>query len=248
MSEDSETSQDLDLSPYLAELVEIFSGIDTAYAAGQKACGGFSCTGCPDNCCTTVFHHYTLLENFYLMEGLANIDVTQANVVYMRAQMYYGEQLKNPFKLTQLRIMCPLNFNDKCIVYEHRPFICRIHGLPTVMLSPLKGTQRWGGCKRFQELHPEGKVGSGGEPTEYILDRTPFMARLASLEGRLRKELVYLHKYKKTIAEMVLDFFTDAGLTGDAGVIMGNGASGENAKHISDTGACNGKCPGKSGA
>ncbi|KJJ84703.1 hypothetical protein OMAG_001430 [Candidatus Omnitrophus magneticus] len=187
-----------DISSYLVKVEHIFSEIDKEYEYAQKHYGDFSCEGCQDNCCTTVFYHHTLAEYFYLAEGLDQVDDKIMNVMVMRSEMYFNEVIKNPFNVESLRIMCPLNLNDKCCVYKNRPLICRIHGVPSILHTPRRETQKWNGCKRFEAQHKE--------PYDHSIDRTKLFTQLATLEGQLRKDLVFPQRYKKTIAEMVLDY------------------------------------------
>ncbi len=191
----------IDLSSYLEKLSEIYDSIDREYEALQEHYNHFSCEGCDDNCCTTVFFHYTLTEYLFLVEGLEAMDKGRFDFVLQTAKAYQKEFLKNPYEYESLRIMCPLNIEGLCILYKHRPLICRIHGLPGFLESPKKGKQHWSGCLRFRHIH--------GEDTERAIDRTPFYTQIATLEGQVRRELVFFQKYKKTIAEMIIDFSND---------------------------------------
>jgi len=38
-----------------------------------------------------------------------------------------------------------------------------------------------------------------------VIDRTAFYSRIATLESQVRREMDYLMKFQKTIAEMLLD-------------------------------------------
>ncbi|MBF0472336.1 MAG: YkgJ family cysteine cluster protein [Nitrospirae bacterium] len=188
----------IDLSQFLDELSEIFNSIDKEYKEMQGVYGNFSCDGCQDNCCTTVFNHYTLIEDFIVSEGLGLLNPDQLEEAIKRSEAYCIELGKNRGNIESLKIMCPLNFEGKCGIYQNRPLICRIHGLPAKLNSPVKGVQTWAGCNRFQELHPDVTAGS--------IDRTKYYTQIATLEGRMRKLFSYTQKHKKTIAEMVVDF------------------------------------------
>ncbi|MBF0516893.1 MAG: hypothetical protein HQK97_07205 [Nitrospirae bacterium] len=200
----------VDIAPYIGKLSEIFMASDELYYKSQEhyRCTSsegkkepFSCTGCQDNCCTTVFYHYTLIEYFYLAQGLSLIDDQEmAEAIAERSQAYCMETAKNPYKTDSLRIMCPLNFDGNCVVYKNRPMICRVHGVPSSLNQTGKPTQYWDGCKRFRQLHTEFPL---------VIDRTPIYTQIALLEGQLRKEMVFFQRYKKTIAEMVIDFIKD---------------------------------------
>jgi len=197
-----------DLTPFLDELTKIFISIDEEYKNAQELYDNFSCEGCEDNCCTTVFNHYTLIEDFIVSEGLGLLEPEQLEEAIKRAYAYCAEMSKNRGNIESLKIMCPLNFEGKCGIYENRPLICRIHGLPAKLNSPVKGAQSWQGCDRFQKMHPEipEKVVRPLRLKEVVIDRTKYYTQVASLEGHLRKLFSYTQKHKKTIAEMVVDF------------------------------------------
>ncbi len=191
-----------DLTPYIDKLGDIYQEIDAQYAQLQGVYNGFSCDGCEDNCCNTVFFHYTLLETNYLYRGLSEInDPQQIEVILQRAEDYSRQVVSHPYDSHKLRIMCPLNLEGRCIVYKHRPLICRIHGVPAVLHSSAKGRQEWDGCQQFVL-----RCGNDAKAKGELLDRTPFYTRIATLEKQLREELVFFHKTKKTIADMVMDF------------------------------------------
>lgn len=187
---------DIDISPYLNRLSEVYDEIDHEYEKAARHYGNFSCEGCEDNCCRTVFYHYTLIENFFLVEGFGRLPDDEKKEIIRRAHDYVKSLSEKPFGETGLSIMCPLNVDGPCALYKNRPLICRIHGLPAVLESPRKGTQRWEGCRRFKET---------GRNISHEIDRTKFYSLIAFIEGDLRKNMVFFQKYKKTIAEMIVD-------------------------------------------
>ncbi|KJU86211.1 hypothetical protein MBAV_001594 [Candidatus Magnetobacterium bavaricum] len=191
-----------DVIPFIDKLGDIYREIDEQYAHMQGVYGGFNCDGCNDNCCTTVFYHYTLIEEYYLFRGLSEIaDPQIAEAVMQNAEAYCAQLTRHPYDSHTLRLMCPVNHNGRCIVYKHRPMICRIHGVAAVFHSPAKGTQQWDGCQLFVQ-----KCGDDLKSKGQMLDRTPFYTRIATLEKQLRQELFFMQKTKKTIANMVVDF------------------------------------------
>jgi Fe-S-cluster containining protein len=186
-----------DISRYLDGLSEVYAAIDAEYEKARAYYEGFSCDGCNDNCCNTVFHHHTLIEYFYLVEGFGKMDPKLFSIAAARAEGYVITMRKNLGDLYSARILCPMNFEGQCRIYEHRPLICRIHGMPG-MLHSSRGNNRWQGCKVFNEKF-EGRM-------EHVIDRTPFYTKIASLEGGVREELQFVQKYKKTMADMILDY------------------------------------------
>ncbi|GBD98630.1 hypothetical protein BMS3Abin07_00654 [bacterium BMS3Abin07] len=188
---------DIDISPYLNRLAGVYKEIDNEYERVAGLYDNFSCEGCENNCCDTVLYHHTLIENLFLIEGFGEIDDDRKKEIISRAKDYVKELSKRPFDMTGLSIMCPMNFNGLCSIYEYRPLICRIHGLPAMLKSPQGGVQHWKGCLRFQDMH--------GQNISHEIDRTPFYTKIAFIEGDLRKEMVFMPNHKKTIADMVID-------------------------------------------
>ncbi len=188
-----------DMEPYIKQLENVFNDIDIEYKKGQSHYGGFSCEGCPDNCCKTVFNHYTLAEYFYFCEGLDKLEDSVMEDVSVRARDYFQQIARVGYAQESLEIMCPVNFDGKCIVYENRPLICRVHGLPSVLHTPGRKGQQWNGCNVFQEKN-------NGTDLTLIIDRTRYFTLIASIEKGIRQEMVFFKKYKKTISEMILDY------------------------------------------
>lgn len=182
------------LKSFFDRLRSVYSRMDSAYDEAA-AHYGFSCEGCTDNCCTQRFFHYTLIEYFYLMEGVKAIARERRAEAIVRAKEItdtYEEEIREG-KL--LSLMCPLNFGGLCSVYAFRPMICRAHGLPHIFRRPDGTHHEGGGCHRFgEETTPEVRI-----------DRTDFYTELASLERELREELGFAGRYRRTTAQMLMD-------------------------------------------
>ena len=187
---------DIDVSRYLEKLYEIYREIDVAYDSAARHYR-FSCDGCEQNCCDTVFYHYTLIEYFGLLEGFESLPEERQKATLERSEEYVKTLNRFRGKEQEVKIMCPLNYEGLCAVYEHRPLICRIHGLPGEFKHPSRGARSFSGCKRFEE--------SNNMARDVVIDRTPFYSRIATLETQVRREMDYLVKFQKTIAEMLLD-------------------------------------------
>ncbi|HHN65376.1 MAG TPA: hypothetical protein ENK09_08465 [Nitrospirae bacterium] len=185
-----------DVSTYLDRLYEIYREIDNEYNRAASYYD-FSCNGCETNCCDTVFYHHTLIEYFAVLEGFDNLPEQSRMAAMERAKAYVKTLNRYRGKESLVRIMCPLNFNGLCGIYEHRPLICRIHGLPGLLKHPGKGTRSFSGCKRFETINRKER--------NMLIDRTPFYTQIATLEGQLRRAMEYLMKFNKTIAEMLID-------------------------------------------
>ncbi len=185
------------LHSVVGELGDAFEEMDRAYAdAAGRA--GLDCTGCGDSCCFQKFSHYTLAEYISLREGLKTLtpDLLQTIVsAAVRVSMLHGQG--------EERVLCPLCREGQCLLYGHRPMICRLHGVPHVLHRPGAPSQEGPGCHRYQER----VAASGG--TEVRLDRTPHYTKIASIEIRLRADLQARERICMTVAEMILDTSRD---------------------------------------
>jgi Fe-S-cluster containining protein len=178
---------------FLEELTGIFEDMDRQYrkTADQY---GFECRGCENNCCLTRFYHHTVLEYAFLMEGFKTLDLTQQEKIRAEArEVVLNCQNADTMNLA-VRVMCPLNERGLCVLYQRRPMICRLHGLPHEFKKANGRKLHGPGCEAFDRQCK----------TPYIaFDRTPFYTRMASLEQRVRDALGYHQKIKLTIADMV---------------------------------------------
>ncbi len=182
-------------------IVRLFEQLDQAYDATAVQ-SGFACNGCEDNCCMTRFHHHTLLEYLYLHEALARLPQDQQEAIKVQAVSVVERMAALARDGEPLRVMCPLNREGRCMLYAHRPMICRLHGIPHRMHRPDGQVLTGPGCDEFYTQCAE----SGG----IRLDRTPLFMAMANLERELRQELGFKHKLKLTIAEMIITDMTQA--------------------------------------
>ena len=83
------------------------------------------------------------------------------------------------------------------MLYEQRPMICRLHGIPHALHQPGGRTLTGPGCDDFYRQCGRGSTTS--------LDRTPLYTAMADLEYRLREKLNYREKIKRTVAEIIVD-------------------------------------------
>ena len=184
-------------SPWLDKLTVVFNAMDAGYeqAAGQY---GFVCRGCEENCCRSRFYHHTLLEYMAIYTGYSCLAAEERQQVIARASAYCRQQAEADANGAAARAWCPLNAEGRCMVYELRPMICRLHGIPHVLRQPGGRTVQGPGCEYFRSLQ---KTGS-----DACLDRTPFYRAMAGLEKEFRTTLEANVKFKQTIAEMILSF------------------------------------------
>ena len=155
---------------------------------------GFVCRGCEESCCRTVFYHHTYAEFLLLSEGLRTLAEGDLAGVYGRAsevqaRLSRGEGAGPP------RAMCPLNREGRCMLYAHRPMICRLHGIPHRLRRPDGQVVNGPGCHRF------GALVEGEANVSRRLDRTPYYQRLAQVEGALRQGIEAPIRLNMTLAE-----------------------------------------------
>jgi Fe-S-cluster containining protein len=181
----------------LDRLAALFQQMDQAYAAVADQYG-FHCKGCQDNCCQTRFYHHTLIEYLYLLEGVRQLDRATWQAVRSQALSVIDQMAQADRQGKAPRIMCPLNQDGLCLVYDHRPMICRLHGIPHELHRPNGSVQKNPGCDAFfEQCREHGK-------SDYIpFDRTPLYRSMAMLERTLRSQTGFQEKIKLTIAQML---------------------------------------------
>ena len=175
----------------LNQIRELFAQMESEYetVAGTY---NFSCEGCRENCCTIGFQHHTMLEFELLKMGFESLSEEEREEICEKSVMSLKEKDagRNP--------KCPLLLNDRCRLYEFRPMICRLHGLPHILLNPAKGTFMGDGCMPFQRKFQQ--------PYEATIDRTPFYREFAALEKLAREIPEFSIKPKaRSVPEMILE-------------------------------------------
>jgi Fe-S-cluster containining protein len=162
---------------------------------------GFTCGPCPDNCCRTRFFHHTVLEYLYLRTGFEALDAASRRDARQRARQVLEQTAMIEAGGGQVRLWCPLNVDERCIVYPHRPMICRLHGIPHELRPPGRETRRGPGCADFERRC--------GQTPYIVFDRTDCYAKMARLEQEIRERLDFRAKLRMTVAEMIVSFTSD---------------------------------------
>ncbi len=184
----------------LMELEDIYYKLQEQY---ERVAGvlDFSCDGCPDNCCDSYFLHHTYAEWAHLWLGVKELAPKRQEVLLARARSYVEQCHRDLAAGRRPQIMCPLNEDGLCVLYQHRLLVCRTHGVPASMTRPDGQTLRFPGCFRCQDI-----FAAGDEKARVPhVERTGLLQRLARLENQLmgnRRHL--LPKVKKSIAEMLV--------------------------------------------
>jgi len=189
---------------FFDELAAIYAEMDRQYSAAATAYG-FACSGCADNCCLTRFYHHTHMEYVYLLKGFFSLDPRTRTDILQRAEAAEKKAVQADAAGQTHRIMCPLNMKTQCRLYEFRPMICRLHGIPHEFKAPGRDPVFGPGCAEF--------VRGCGEQKYVRFDRTSFYARMADLEQRFKRTSGFDDKFKKTVAGMIVA--ADAGAAGE---------------------------------
>lgn len=176
--------------PFLERLEALYVRMDRRYSEIADRCG-FHCRGCEDSCCRTTFHHHTLVEYLYLREGVLSLEKDKQDEILLLSQIVSAKPNAGLF--------CPLNEDGQCLLYLHRPMICRLHGTAHELRRPDGTVQRGPGCAAFEA------VSKGRAPI--ALDRTEFYWELSKLEHEARMAMGFFQKIKMTISQMTETMF-----------------------------------------
>jgi len=181
----------------------IFSRLSTLYRRMDEAYDtvaaplGFSCDGCAANCCISHFQHHTRAEWLYLFEGLAALPEDRRQDYLTRAAQAVDAARQALSRGEIPRVMCPVNDDGRCGLYAHRLMICRLHGVPHVLIGP-GGVREFPGCVRCESLR-------AAMPGAGLMDRTALYRELAAIEmALLGKKWGRLPKVDLTLAEMLV--------------------------------------------
>lgn len=143
------------LEPIVEKYGQLLKEVDHWFARSAKAAGSaVQCgKGC-SSCCRGLFD-ITLLDAFFLRQGIDSLAPRFREVVHariaaqLRSLRLIWPGVSPPYIINALheedldRIMpeedetpCPLLGDDGlCLVYEYRPMTCRLHGIPLVDIS-----------------------------------------------------------------------------------------------------------------
>ncbi len=188
----------------LDELAALFGRMQRIYAEHAEAIG-LSCDGCADNCCRTHFHHHTVVEQLFLAEGLRTLEPNVRAEVIERARLYLKDMDRATSENGAPAVVCPLLQGDRCMLYDHRLMICRLHGTPWVLQAGKEAGQTKPGCDRAMACL------AGREDPPPPLDRTPLFLELAEIERRVRTATGRTERVNLTLAEMILAIAEEEG-------------------------------------
>jgi len=192
------TADQTTIEAFAGRIRELYGRMGKAYDAAA-ACYGFTCNGCDENCCEERFYHHTLSEFLYLFGGIRSCDEQTRQAIFSRSRAVAERYRADDAMGRVRRIMCPLNQNGRCSLYEYRLMICRLHGVPYRMRRPDGAVTQGTGCHSIDWDMSDEKSAA------CIFDRTELYRELSDIEIDLRQRLRFGHRIRKTIAEMIVD-------------------------------------------
>ena len=156
-------------------LVEIYHRMDDAYSAVAEKVG-LTCQGCDGvKCCTVDLTLHTFMEMHYLRRGFDSLDGAAQRTILEHCRTIVRAKQEDPWGDAYRESVCALNHNGTCMLYAHRPMICRLAGLPHFFVRPDGTKKHSGGCTTFQK-----KIDTFSPDLE--IDRTDFYRDMAALE------------------------------------------------------------------
>jgi len=186
------------------KLAAIYDKMVAQYGEAADAIG-MTCSGCSDNCCLSFFQHHTYVEWAYMWEGLNQLPADELESIKAKAQQYVDEAQDALSRGERPHVMCPLNIDKEqgiCGLYKHRLMICRMHGVPNLLVKPNGQQVQFPGCYRCQELTEKYEESGKMAP---VVNRTSLYKDLVMLEMQfVGKNLRQLPKVDHTIAEMIV--------------------------------------------
>jgi Fe-S-cluster containining protein len=180
---------------------QFFKKLELLYIAMDKAFDKaalhykFKCNGCEDNCCKSFFYHHTFIEKDYILSKIKNFPKDDKKNLKQKADLYLETIFSDNKNIK--RPLCPLNKNNLCILYNERPMICRLHGIPHHLGIPGSKITQNPGCDAGALLF--------NSTSYYSFDRIPYYKKMAELEKQYKNAIGKTEKIKQTIAHMLLD-------------------------------------------
>ena len=185
-------------TPLFERISKLYFTMDSAYADAAHYYA-FHCSGCDRNCCEERFYHYTSAEHIFLAYGLAFLGQEARTGIFSRADEVMRLYQLHDASLQAGRVICPLNLDGLCVLYEYRPMICRLQGVPHYIKTPGHQQKSGPGCHVFNDKNLPANL------SDFGFDHTPFYSEMAAIEIEIRNRLNYKGRYKKTVAEMLVD-------------------------------------------
>jgi len=159
----------------ISRIRELYDKMDSAYAAAARKID-LTCEGCDGVlCCTVDLMVHTFVEMSYLRQGFYALDPLMQSEILIKSRRMVSAKQQAPKGDEYRGAVCALNSAGACVLYQYRPMICRLAGVPHFFTRPNGSKLESGGCKKFDESIPAKNSGE-------ILDRTEFYREMAAME------------------------------------------------------------------
>lgn len=159
----------------IPRLREFYREMDAVYRAASEQVG-FTCVGCDGTkCCTVDVTLHTFIEMFYLRRGFNTLDISRQLTVLGRCRAIVQAKEDDPFGEAYRNSVCALNFDGLCCLYEYRPMICRLAGIPHIIQRPDGKVIESCGCSRYENDNFDISCAAK-------IDRTVFYRKMAEIE------------------------------------------------------------------
>jgi len=170
--------------------------MDDAYARAAAE-HDFLCAGCEESCCETLFFHHTLAESLALWAGVEALPEPAREALLERAgRVRQAEADHGPGSGT-FRHPCPALEEGRCLLYEDRPMVCRLHGIGYTMVLPDGSCRTGPGCHAYEQRMAQSNV----RPSP--MDRTLLYRDMADLERELRLATGFSRRIPLTVAGLL---------------------------------------------
>ncbi len=177
-----------------SSLVALYEKMDAAWNATASRYE-FTCNGCHDNCCATLFFHHTHMERAYLRHGFKTLGPALKKEIRKNAKLFIQAMAEAKNNTEAIRIMCPVNKNGRCTLYPYRPMICRLHGIPHQLKKPGHPMVKAPGCHAGEALF---------KAADHPFDRTPFYKEMSLAEMQFCRTHGKTSRIRQTIAQMLV--------------------------------------------
>ena len=159
----------------IPRLTELYRLMDSAYCEVSNQVG-FSCEGCDGvKCCTVDLILHTSVEILYLRRGFNTLDMSRQLEILGRCRGIIKAKEDDALGDEYRNAVCALNFEGFCVLYEHRPMICRLAGISHIIIRPDGTTTESRGCIRYHEENQQDR-------RNQKIDRTDFYRQMAAIE------------------------------------------------------------------
>lgn len=159
----------------IPRLSELYRQIDSAYRSIAENIG-LTCEGCDGvRCCTVDLMLHTFVEMDYLRRGFSTLAPAVQREVSARCRAMISAKDDDPYGDDYRDAVCALNSYGRCVLYEYRPMICRLAGIPHFIVRPDGNRIESGGCTQYTDQISQSHQ-------DVRLDRTEYYRTMASLE------------------------------------------------------------------